>query len=531
MNEKYYRGINFLKRVLNLKLTVLFFIILVSFITYLNILPNNFVYDDESEILKNPWIRDAKFIPDVFLSHSWAFKYTDSTSSHYHPLKLIANMLQYRLFGARPWGYHLTSMLAHIIITVMVFFVVASIFKQAFNEDKIVFPFISSLLFAVHPVHTEAVAWISAMSELFMSFFYLLSFLFYIGTSEGCRGFIISAIFFFVAALFKETAMTLPLLLITYDYSFKRGIFVGDLKVKAVRNFLYKRYIPFIIVTIAYFLLRTYAIRGFIPQEGIIQLSTYQVIINIFPLFTDYLKMLALPVDLNIIHVFHPVFPLFDSRVLLALCSTVIFILVVLIARKKSKGLFFSLLWIVIPLLPVFYIPAFVGESVFAERYLYLPSVGGVVTATLLLKNVYYRRSFKNITTPLLSLSLAIVLVLYTFATIKRNYVWKDSHSLWTDTVRKSPDSSVAHNNIGIAHYESGRIDDAIREYTVALLLKPYNHEAHNNLGNVYYKKGLLDDAIREYQIALSLRPDFEDARYNLSLVYSIRKAINFNKK
>lgn len=554
-------------RVLNLKLAVLFIIIIVSFGVYLNTLSNSFVYDDEAAILENSWIEDIKFIPSIFLSHSWDFKYNNnSTSNYYTPLSFIVFMMQFFLLGISPCGYHLTNMIAHTMVTVMVFFIAISLFRQMFNENIIVFPAVAALLFAVHPIHTEAVAWISAITELLMSFFYLLSFFIYVNTSEQkCKKFIVSAIFFFIATLFKLTAMTLPILLIVYDYSFKKGIFAGDLRDKAVRNNLCKRYMPFIIVSILYLSLRTYAIEGFIPEKGFIKITTYQVIINIFPLLKEYLKMLVLPVNLNILHVFHPVFSLSDRRMFTALCVIAFLILSALIAKKKSNGLFFSLSWIIIPLLPVFYIPAFTGESVLAERYLYLPSVGFVITAAILMRSIYHHRLFKGMTAPVLFLSFSIVIVLFTLWTVDRNYIWKDNYSLWIDTVKKSPDSYRAHNNLGSAYYrkgllddafreyrtalllnpfndtallntgmiycEKGKIDDAIREYQAVLLLRPDNYEAHNGLGSAYYKKGLLDDAVREYQTALSLKPDYRDAQYNLSVVYGIKKAIDSNKK
>jgi len=151
---------------------------------YVNTLENDFIHDDKHEILENPWIKDTKFIPNFFLSHSWGFRDPTVASNYYHPLRLIVYTIQYRLFGTQPFGYHLTNVIIHTMVTVMVFLISISLFKQIFNERAILFPAAASLLFAVHPIHTEAVAWISGIAELLMSLFGLLSFFIYINTTE-----------------------------------------------------------------------------------------------------------------------------------------------------------------------------------------------------------------------------------------------------------------------------------------------------------------------------------------------------------
>jgi len=539
---------------------ILFIIVLLSFGAYVNTLHNGFVYDDENEILLNPWITDIKFIPRIFLSHSWAFKITDSPTSQYHPLKFIVNMVQYQLFESRPWGYHLINILAHMMVSVMVFFVAASLLKELFNEDSLTMPAAASLLFAVHPIHTEAVAWVSAMPELFMSFFYLVSLYIYINLSEQkYRRIIIAAFFFFVSALFKETALTLPLLLIAYDYSFKKGIF-AEKGTGASKNALLRRYVPVVIAAIIYLVLRTYAIGGFIPKQSYIKYTVFQIVINAFPLFAKYLAMLVLPVNLTVLHVFRPVSSLFDVRTITSLGFFVFFVLFLIFLNRKNRGLLFGTLWTVVPLLPVFYIPAFLGESVFAERYIYLSSAGFVIVAAIVIRSIKHNNLFKTITIPVLVTGVSAIIVIFTFWTINRNYAWRDDFSLWADAVKKSPDSYVSHINLGKAYYGKGRVSEAIREYQTALLLnpgsdmaffnigtiyyekgmmkdainafraaialRPDNYEAHNGMGNAYYSTGLIDDAIREYQSAISIRPDYSEAQYNLSVLYTLKGAM-----
>jgi len=516
---------------LNRKYPVLVLIIVLSFGVFLNVLSNDFFSDDKIELIENQWIKDISFIPKIFLTHSWGYV-SASTSPHYHPMKFLVQMAQYRLFGTDPLGYHLTNVIVHVTASLMVFFIAASLFRQIFDEDKIVFPAAAALLFAAHPIHTEPVAWVSGMSELFMSFFYLLSFLVYINASGQKQGrFLISSILFFVSALFKETAVALLPLYLIYDYSLGKGLFARGSEGAPSGRILFSRYTPFVAAALAYLSLRTYAIKGFIPGTGHAGFTPYQIIINVFPLLSEYLEMLVLPVRLNFLHVFHPVLSFFDGRTLVALAVNTLFVVSVFVAGKKAKGLLLALLWIIIPLFPVLYFPAFTGESVFAERYLYLPSVGFVSAGAMLFRDAYHRKLLGRMTSLVLFPGFAFVIFLCALQTVERNYVWKNDFTVWSDTVKKSPDSSQAYNNLGIAFEDRGQLDQAIICFRKALRLNPYNARAHNNLGNLFYKKGLLDDALSEYGIALALDPGYRDARDNLSVVSSMKEAVTSYKK
>jgi tetratricopeptide (TPR) repeat protein len=365
-----------------------------------------------------------------------------------------------------------------------------------------------------------------------MSVFFLASFLIYMNAAGQKKGsFIISSLLFFLSALFKVTAIALLPLYIAYDYSLKKGMFAREVKDGSAGRNLLRRYLPFLIAALAYLSLRTYAIGGFIPEKGHPDFTPWQILINVFPLVSKYIELLVLPLNLNFLYVFHPVLSLFEGRTLIALAVNALFIVSACSARRKTNGLFLALLWIIVPLLPVLYFPAFTGESVFAERYLYLPSAGFVIAAAIVLRIVYRKRIFKGVTVPILLSGLALVVFLFGLQTVMRNHVWKSDFSLWTDTIRRSPDSSQAYNNLGIALDEKGQLNEAIACFQQALRLNPNHAKAHNNLGNAYYRKGLLDEAVREYRNALSLDPNYRDALYNLSVVSAMRDAVMSYKK
>jgi tetratricopeptide (TPR) repeat protein len=493
-------------------------ILAVSFGVYLNALFNGFVYDDEVLLLQNPLMRDARYIPKIFLSDMWAFHFTGG-GNYYRPMFHIFYMSDYYIFGLRPWGFHLTKILLHMGSSLLVFLMASTIISRyggrntkTYNEYV---PFAAALLFATHPIHTEAVL---GITEVSLAFFYFLSFYLYVKADDVWGKFsIVSLLFFFLAALSKETALTLPILLFAYDYSFKRDSVLYP--TPETFYLLLKRYLPYLVVAGIYFILRTYAVGGFAPVKIHAELSGYEYFINVFPLFAQYLGKMILPINLNAAYVFYPISSLLEWKGIMAVAVTLGFIFTLYLARDRNRVVFFSLLLVVIPLLPAFYIPA-LGEHTFAERYLYLPSTGFVIIASMGLCGIASLDALRDRAMPIMLSVVLVITALYSAGTIKRNPVWKDDLTLWSDTVKKSPDGFIPHYNLGLAHSKKGFTDKAIENYKKAIILKPHFADAHNNLGLSYLEKGLHDTAIQEFKMALHLKPDHAEAHNNLGAAY-----------
>jgi protein O-mannosyl-transferase len=490
-------------------LLIIILILLSSFAVYFNSMSNDFVYDDITQVWDNPWIKDIGHLPEIFSKSVWSFQTGSEISNYYRPLMHTFYMLAYHIFGLNPWGFHLVNILFHAGVSVLVFIVTMKLLQkfQPSSSDSYLLPSsTAALLFAIHPIHTEAVTWIAGLPDLSFTFFYLLSFYSYMLSRDGHKySYLLSVVSFSLAALCKEPALTLPIILIAYDCIAKKP---EDRLSERIR-----RYFPYLVVAGVYLVVRYHALGGFAPEKKYQELSIYQYAINVFPLFTQYLEKLFLPLNLNAFHVLHPISSLFEAKGFISLLITMAYIISVFLALKKNKPVFFGLVLIIVPLLPVFYIPA-LGENTFAERYLYLPSFGFVFLIALLLAWVRVNRPA---VVGILIGTMLVIAGLYSAATITRNTVWRNDYTLFTDTVRKSPDAKGPRNRLGGVYFNKGRIDEAIEQYEIALRLDPDSVISHYNLGLAFSSKGRIDEAIEQYEIALQLDPDFADAHNGLA--------------
>ena len=494
-------------------------IVLVSLAAYSSVLFNGFVYDDNSQVIDNPWIKDLSHLGDIFSKSVWSFLSGSTISNYYRPFMHIGYMLTYQVFGLKPMGFHLVNLLVHAGVSVLVFLIISGLLKESASPAPYSYlspPFVAALLFATHPIHTEAVAWVAGFPELSFSFFSLLSFYLYVRSSEGFdANYLLSAASFVLAIFSKETALTVLAFFVVHDFVLKRA---------RTRPFAYfKRYVPFLSATGVYLLLRLRALGGMAPQKAHPDLTAFQYVINIFPLLMKYIEKLLLPVNLNAFHVFHPISSVLELKGIVSLAVVIILVFIAHAAFRKNKLAFFGMSWIVIPLLPVLYIPG-LGENTFAERYLYLPSFGFAILYALLISYVWNNASRWAAGFTALSFVLA---GLYFAGTAYRNTIWTNDYSLFSDTVKKSPDGVIPHNNLGVACRDKGLVDEAIEQYRIALRIDPSYPDAYNNLGVAYRDKGLIDKAMEQYRSALRLKPDYAEAHNNLGVAYRSKGLID----
>lgn len=527
---------------------ILFFSILVAavaFFLYAGSLGFGFVYDDNYQVILNYWIRSFRYIPDMFTKNAWA--YEGNSSNYYRPLMHLAYLVVYKIAGEKAWAFHLLNVLSNCAASVMAFFLALRLFRRTgmySGERPAVAALFAGLLFAAHPVHTEAVDWVASFPEMSCAFFYFLSIYLYLG-KEGQRSkkaLAGSLAAFCLAALSKETGLTLCVAIVALDIVLNERPLVARIK----------NYVFFAALSLAYLALRFHAV-GRVYQRDL-GISGPQIALNSVVNFSMYLAKLVFPVNLNAFHVFHPVLSIADPKGLFAIALAVAFFVAAFFTWKKRKLSFMGLAMIFIPLAPVLYLPVFFKDITFAERYLYLPSFGFALALADISFEYINRRTLKPA-----AAALSAVFALYCAGTLLRNPVWQNDFTFAQKTVQQSPDSAAMRNELGMDLQERNMPDEAIKQYSAAYRLNPslkeplynigtayaakgmpgeaekwfkrtlsqspYYTEAHEQLGLLYLNEGRNDDALNEFSAAVNLNPDLADDRNDLGLVL-LRKGL-----
>lgn len=497
-------------------LAVLFFVPLA---VYSVTLANGFVGDDNHQVLGNRWITSVYYIPEILRSSVWSFVSGSPTSNYYRPMMHFTYMAAYHAFGLNAWGFHLVNALLHCVNTILVFYTAVFLLPGAKNGGRregrpgYLPPFIASILFALHPLNTEVVSWVASVPELTFTLFFLLAVNMYLRIDAGRQGFslpryILSAVFFMLALLSKETAIVLPAILVAYDFSKKGFAFLkGSLA-----------YLPFIIIALAYMVVRTRIIGGVVHYKNI-DLPPGLYLLNILPIIPRYIWKFMMPFPLNASYVFHQVNTPFEAAALISFLFMGAYAAAIFLFRK-DRMVFLALLWIVIALLPALYLPAIPGG--FAERYFYLPCAAASILIAYALKRVFFDEG-----SPLVKKSgaaigfMAVLLAVYAAADVKRASVWKDDFTLWGDTVKKSPDSPAAHAHLAWAAHKKRDFRNAINEYKEVIRIgQDKKTEALFNLGAIYMDTGDYTGAITVLGEALTMEPGSAEAHYNIAMAY-----------
>ncbi len=407
-------------------------------IGYYNSLDNGFVWDDHEQIVMNPTLRSSTPLTQIF-SSDIRFAHQDSgvQNQTYRPLQMLTYRIVATTFGINPAPFHLANLLLAIACVLAAFAVFRLLTRSTFAA------FAAASLFAVYPIHTEAVDWIAASPDLGCSLFFLVAFALFLAQRRTDKPRqpawlipVLSIVAYALSLLWKESAAVLPVVVIVYVLVVERTGLRTALKASAA----------YWAVLALYLGIRLSVLGG--PAIGARNwaLNPLQFLLTASNLMFSYWVKLAWPFQLSAYHVFSPIRSYTDARALVAIVFLLAGIagLVYLVCRTPLAA--FAALWVCITLLPALDIYA-VGRNVFAERYLYLPSVGFCVLIALAVTRLVNLAPSK-FRRPAVVTLLVIVVSAFAVATIQRNPDWKDDKTLFTETLPDSPEAPFVHDMV-----------------------------------------------------------------------------------
>ena len=483
---------------------------LIALLPYLNTLGGDFLWDDEIVILRNYWIQNSRQIPHLFSLHYWKFE-NPGKKGEYRPIPMISLALDFHFWKFNPWGFHCTNLLLHSLNSILVFFLVFSLSRNRMLS------LLSAGLFALHPIHTESVSWIKNRTDLLCFFFSLLTLISTlllcppekkIPTWRKAVLYGMGLIFFGLALLCKEMAVTIPLLIWLQLRWFRKD------KIKKLGYFI----LPFFWGSFTYIGFKAIGLGKVAPFLYTTKIGLGARLLSVPKTLITYFLKVLFPVNLNLEPRFTPPISLatlsfLASVLLLILIVTFIFFLI----RRQLPLPAFGLSWFFISLLPVANFIYLSGRPI-AEQRLYLPSFGYcLVVAYIVFCLSRWRPNRKNN----LYACVCFLFLFFFVSTWLRNQEWRNPISLWSKTLRQNPDSARAMSNLGAAYNSAGNREKASYYFKLAIDKHPRKvQEAYLNIAGVLIQQGKFSEAIESISQALKIQTDHYGAYKLLGVAY-----------
>lgn len=488
---------------------------LVGFVVFANTLGGDFVYDDTRQILRNPLIQDPELYGKALTSDVWAFKGdgTIAASNYYRPTFVAWLILNFKIFGTNAFGWHLGSVLLHILVSLLGYLLL-----RRWNVPAKL-SFAMALIFAVNPVHTESVAWISGSPDLLFSAF-LLGALWFAqrdaGKSRKISPDLIIALIFYACALgAKEVGiLCFPLFYLIFANQTSKQ----NEETRRVRS-PFLRVVPFAALAALYFAARWFALGAVsLPPEGGGNSFT-QAILTAPAMFVFYLRQIIFPFWLGANYPLRPLSAFDPVEFLLPLVIALAAVALLALLARKSFVQKFGFALFFLTLAPAMNLMVFPAEQIVHDRYLYLPLFGFLLmifpdAATVFEKFFKEKSEFVLILCAVL-LSLPLALKTFTY-----NQVWKTEFALWSHAVKIDPSSAFNWSQYAAVLSESGKIPEAVEAYNTSIDIRPtalaYYGKARNLLA-----QNKTDEAIFDLKTILEM-PNEKINAYTLYQAYEL---------
>ncbi|MGE4131229.1 MAG: tetratricopeptide repeat protein [Bdellovibrionales bacterium] len=461
---------------------------------YSNIYSNQYLLDDEFLLEKNRYIKDLDYFDRIFTSSSTMG--AGGTDSFYRPMQTLAYFVTYQIFGMSKAAFHALNLFFHFLNALLIYLLARRRLSLSMG-----FAVLPALLWGLHPLHTEAVTYMSATADPLHTLFVLLAVFFL-----ERRG--LAAFFFFLGLLSKESAIVFPAL---------ACVWIGVKSSAPFRLSTYRPTWPFWLMALAYLIARKTFLNfddtfSFYKEANIYTENIHYRLFTFLATLPDYLGLLFWPHDLHM----ERNFPVFASFWLWPPMVGFLLLLLGFIFSWRERGrdfrpvslMFFWFMAAHVPhtgvLLPV--------NSLFLEHWMYLPSVGLVLGAgSLLARKISYRWVW--------AVAIPCALALG-YKTYTQNAVWQDPITFYEHILSLDRGNSRVQNNLAMAYGESGQTERAIEHYLKAIEFEDRYPQVRHNLAEEYMKLGNLEQALIHLHRAIEINPRFYHSYKDLAAVY-----------
>ncbi len=497
-------------------------------------LQNGFVdWDDNQTILENPYFRG-------FGWRHLRWMFSTFYLGHYQPLAWLTLSADYFFWGLDPFGYHLTSLALHAANALVFYFLAARLLALALGgAGKIEIRFaacFAALVFAIHPLRVESVAWATERRDVLAALFFLLTILCYLkGAAAQDRALRIrwtasAAILYGLSLLSKAGGMTLPVVLLVLDvYPLRRLSDDAGKWFAPETRAVWREKIPFFLLALVFAAVALLAQR---EAGALLPLENYGIVKRVAQAFfgiSFYLWKTIAPLNLSPIYALPLHLDIWDRLVFaLSVAVDLGITAVLLIIRKRWPALPAAWIYYLALLAPVLGLFQ-AGPQLAADRYTYLAClVWPMVFAGALVSlwRTWSNRFGARQTIVAVAAVGAIIPLSLGALTWRQTQIWHDPLTLWRYAVRVDPDASKAHNNLANALVRRGRIAEAIEHYRQAVRIDPEYKEGHHNLGLTLADRGEWEEAMREYRQALKIDPRYKEAHNSLAIALFYREEL-----
>jgi Tfp pilus assembly protein PilF len=489
---------------------------LVTLGLFLPVVGHDFLnYDDQGYVTENVRVQAGLTRAGLV----WAFR--TGADSNWHPLTWLSHMLDCQLYGLKPAGHHLTSLLFHIANTLLLYGVLRRMTGAMWRSAMV------AALFAWHPMHVESVAWVAERKDVLSAFFWLLTMLAYARYVEkpAATRYLLCLLFFVLGLLSKPMLVTLPFVLLLLDFwplgrmavprvktlAASKGDLVSSRALPLKRLILEKA--PFFILTAASCVV-TYLVQARSGAVASLSLVPFGLRLANLPIaYCSYLLKLLWPENLCILYPLPESWPGWEvaaaTMLILAVSGAVV------VFAQRQRALFTGWFWFLGTLVPVIGLVQ-VGSQAIADRYTYIPSIGFFIL--LVWGGAAWAANGKR-RRKICGAAAGAALLACCVCTGRQLQYWKNSVTVFDHAVKATQNNVLAYLDLGDALVAEGKFQDGLDKLYEAARLQPKYALAQGKLGAAMSRQGKTTEAIAYYRRALELNPDLPEALNNLAWI------------